>query len=337
MKKNILCILITIILFIVCSIQEIVNATNQNKNDFFTSNKTEVTLGEIVELTLDIEKIEYDSFNFVLFSDTPSIKMEDVYTENVETTVEEDELNIYIDKSKIELNKIILYYKVPEDLVIGDTIILKAKKEEKQGNVVESNNTIEQTNMINNELASNETQEIEIKLTIVKENIDKDDIINNEQTDQETNTNQSKEDINIDNNELIEKNTIDNNKTNLVEDIQSENNNIKNNDSNMNNSQNSDKITQSIQYNGSDNNYLKSLTIEGEDFYNEFSKENTTYFLSVGENIDEIEVSAEAEDDNATICIYGNTSLQEGSNKILINVTAENGNVRTYRFFVTKS
>lgn len=51
------------------------------------------------------------------------------------------------------------------------------------------------------------------------------------------------------------------NKTILVEDIQSENNAIKNNDSNMNNSQNSDKITQSIQYNGSDNNYLKSLTI----------------------------------------------------------------------------
>ena len=89
-------------------------------------------------------------------------------------------------------------------------------------------------------------------------------------------------------------------------------------------------------YNGSGNNYLSELYVNGFDLDKEFKKENTTYFLTVSNDIESIDVVATKEDDNSTVCIYGNENLQEGNNKILISVTAENGSVKNYRIYVTK-
>ena len=88
-----------------------------------------------------------------------------------------------------------------------------------------------------------------------------------------------------------------------------------------------------ITYNGSNNNYLKSLEISGITLNTTFSKENTSYFATTTQNTDLI-VTAVAEDGNAKVKVTGNTSIKEGINKILISVTAKNGEVRYYRIFV---
>jgi hypothetical protein len=88
-------------------------------------------------------------------------------------------------------------------------------------------------------------------------------------------------------------------------------------------------------YNGSNNNYLSSLEIEGVSLTSSFSKEKQTYFVTV-EDLETLTVSAVAEDDSSKVTITG-TDLKDGENKVLISVTAENGDVRYYRIFVTKN
>ena len=93
---------------------------------------------------------------------------------------------------------------------------------------------------------------------------------------------------------------------------------------------------EAVTYNGSNNNYLSDLSIENYDLNKEFTKENSTYFLEIENSIDKLNIIANSEDENATVCIYGNENLQTGNNKILISVTAENGNVRYYRIYINK-
>jgi hypothetical protein len=88
-------------------------------------------------------------------------------------------------------------------------------------------------------------------------------------------------------------------------------------------------------YNGSNNNYLSSLEIDGVELTADFNKEKTTYFATV-EGLDSITVTAIAEDSDSKVSITG-TDLKSGENKILISVTAENGNVRYYRIYVTNN
>lgn len=94
---------------------------------------------------------------------------------------------------------------------------------------------------------------------------------------------------------------------------------------------------ETVTYNGSSNNYLSSLTVEGYDFTSEFQKENLTYFINVDSDTEAVNINAETEDSSANVYIYGNDNLSEGINKILVTVCAENGNSRTYRIYVTKN
>jgi hypothetical protein len=88
-------------------------------------------------------------------------------------------------------------------------------------------------------------------------------------------------------------------------------------------------------YNGSNNNYLSSLEIDGVQLTTDFSKEKSTYFTTV-EGLETITVTADAEDSNSKVAITG-TTLKSGENKVLISVTAENGDVRYYRIYVTNN
>lgn len=87
----------------------------------------------------------------------------------------------------------------------------------------------------------------------------------------------------------------------------------------------------------SGNNYLKYLQISEEGLTPNFTRNITDYAISVGENVNSIEVLARAEDTNARVEITGNTNLVDGDNKISIKVTAENGYYRIYTIIVTKS
>lgn len=87
----------------------------------------------------------------------------------------------------------------------------------------------------------------------------------------------------------------------------------------------------------SGNNYLKYLQISEEGLTPNFTRNITDYAISVGENVNSIEVLARAEDTNARVEVTGNTNLVDGDNKINIKVTAENGYYRIYTIIVTKS
>ena len=86
----------------------------------------------------------------------------------------------------------------------------------------------------------------------------------------------------------------------------------------------------------SNNKNLSSLSIEPYTLTPEFNPEVTEYTLTVGANVESIDVKAEAEDENATVEITGNDNLLMGDNTIEIKVTAEDETVRTYTINVTK-
>lgn len=78
----------------------------------------------------------------------------------------------------------------------------------------------------------------------------------------------------------------------------------------------------------SSDNSLKSLSIEGANI--EFNKNTLTYNVSVPNEVVEAKVSYETTSSKAVASISGNTALEVGENKIEINVTAEDGSIRTY-------
>ena len=95
-------------------------------------------------------------------------------------------------------------------------------------------------------------------------------------------------------------------------------------------------LSQDTTYQGSQNNYLSNLSITGIEFENNFKKTTSTYFAKVDENVTSVTVNATPEDSTSIVTVYGNNNLESGKNKILINVTAESGSVRTYKIYITK-
>jgi len=89
-------------------------------------------------------------------------------------------------------------------------------------------------------------------------------------------------------------------------------------------------------YYGSPDNYLKSLSVEGYELSPNFNTTNSTYFITVGNDVEKINVTCKTNSSSASYTIYGTKNLEEGMNKVLITVTAENGKARTYRIYVTK-
>lgn len=79
----------------------------------------------------------------------------------------------------------------------------------------------------------------------------------------------------------------------------------------------------------SDNNYLKSIKIEG--YPIEFKKDQMKYEIIVEKNLNKLNVIVEQEDEKASVEIKGNDPLKE---EIQITVKAENGNEQVYTIFV---
>lgn len=83
----------------------------------------------------------------------------------------------------------------------------------------------------------------------------------------------------------------------------------------------------------SKNNYLSSLSIEGYEL--DFKRDVLEYNLEVDHDVTSIEVKATKADSTASIKGTGSIELSEGVNVVKINVTAQNGSVRTYVINVT--
>lgn len=86
----------------------------------------------------------------------------------------------------------------------------------------------------------------------------------------------------------------------------------------------------------SSNNFLESITINGEKFQ-EFTKDNTRYYLKVENNVNNLSINAKAEDDNAKIEINGPKVLEVGDNEYTIGVTAEDNSTKFYKIIVTRN
>lgn len=86
----------------------------------------------------------------------------------------------------------------------------------------------------------------------------------------------------------------------------------------------------------SNNKELKSLTVEGYMLTPEFSNDVTDYSLTINDDVDSLEITAEPADEKAKVEIIGNSNLLIGDNTIQVKVTAEDGTIRTYRINVTK-
>lgn len=87
----------------------------------------------------------------------------------------------------------------------------------------------------------------------------------------------------------------------------------------------------------SSNNYLQSITLSAGTLSPEFYRETFEYTVeNLDDTITELEISAVAEDERASISGLGIISLTDGENRIPISVTAENGNVREYILIVNR-
>lgn len=85
----------------------------------------------------------------------------------------------------------------------------------------------------------------------------------------------------------------------------------------------------------SSNNNLKSLVVSG---YNiNFDSNKKIYYLNVDENVTNLNIEAICEDTKAKVEVNNIDNLVKGENVITINVTAENGDVNTYKLLVNKT
>ena len=80
----------------------------------------------------------------------------------------------------------------------------------------------------------------------------------------------------------------------------------------------------------SSNSYLSSLTVDGYELDNKFSKETLEYSVTVKEGTEKIKVNAQLADSSAKVSGVGSLTVTEGLNTFNVVVPAENGSKRTY-------
>ncbi len=88
---------------------------------------------------------------------------------------------------------------------------------------------------------------------------------------------------------------------------------------------------------GSPNNKLLNLTIDGYTLTPTFNKDTTEYSLIVDGSVSSVNIIAQAIDSEATVSGSGTVDLVTGVNTIKITVTAGNGSTRDYTINISKS
>ena len=88
--------------------------------------------------------------------------------------------------------------------------------------------------------------------------------------------------------------------------------------------------------NGSPNNKLSGITIDGYSLTPTFSKDTEKYDLVVDSSVSSVNIRATAIDSKATVSGAGTISLGSGTTIVKIVVKAENGDMRTYQVSIAK-
>ncbi len=85
----------------------------------------------------------------------------------------------------------------------------------------------------------------------------------------------------------------------------------------------------------SSNNNLSNIEIEGYDI--DFDKDTLEYKIDVDSSVTSLNINAIVEDNNAWAKIEGNENFKEGENIVTITVYAQNGETKTYKLVVNKA
>lgn len=85
----------------------------------------------------------------------------------------------------------------------------------------------------------------------------------------------------------------------------------------------------------SDNNYLESITVNGEQVES-FDKTKTKYFVEVENKVKKATIKATSEDDASTVTIDGPKALEVGDNEYTISVKSESNTTKFYKVIVTR-
>lgn len=115
--------------------------------------------------------------------------------------------------------------------------------------------------------------------------------------------------------------------------------NVTVNPKNSNESQNnSDTKNNSTDNKKSTNANLSTLGVTPKEYdFSGFSKDKTSYSVTVPNDVDSLKVAYKTADSKATVKVTGNTNLEVGTNNIKVVVTAEDGKTtKTYTIKVTK-
>lgn len=305
MNKKIRLIIVSLTVLTILGINISYAISNSNMSVFFEVNKTEIAKGETLEMTIDLSKIDYKEFEFVLNS---NVKIASIYTDEKVTdkddiilNKEDDEIVIDIDKEQLNLSKIVLYYQIPESIEIGTKIELKT-----QIKIENSETENQEKNDVENQAEDSEEENWtivytkQVEITIIEKNTDNTDDKNKKDNNEENKNqedNKQNESKNNSQNENIQEKTINNTSS------------VKNTGNNVESTKGSNAQTDTVTYNGSNNNYLTSLTIEDAQLTTDFNKEKSTYFATV-ENMEEITVTANVEDSSSKVAITG-TNLKK--------------------------
>ncbi|MDE5586914.1 MAG: hypothetical protein K2I72_00920, partial [Bacilli bacterium] len=86
----------------------------------------------------------------------------------------------------------------------------------------------------------------------------------------------------------------------------------------------------------SDNNYLSKLVPSAGTLDPEFNKETLEYTLELSKEVSTLSFTVKAEDSKAKVTGYEGKGVSDGESIRVITVTAENGNVKTYKINVKK-
>lgn len=86
----------------------------------------------------------------------------------------------------------------------------------------------------------------------------------------------------------------------------------------------------------SNNANLSNLSVTGKNISPSFTSSNTSYKVTVPNDVTSINVNATKADSKANVQITGNNKLSVGKNNVLIEVEAEDGTKKTYKIEVTR-
>jgi len=133
--------------------------------------------------------------------------------------------------------------------------------------------------------------------------------------------------ISIDPSEKEEEQSKDNNEKDNIEDkkteTKKEETNIKDNSNNV--------IKDEIVKQKSNNNYAKSIKIDGYDF--KFDKDKLQYTIYIDKDVNKINVNVILDDDKATYKVIGKDDLKSNDYKVLVEVVSETKEKRTYTIY----